>query len=195
YRFPHSEVAGGPGLAEQEALAEIDVVVEQLLERALVLDLLDDDVDGGAVEHALERAHALGALVAQMGEQGRRVDLHEAKIAARQLLVVEVEPVDLIERETEAEIAKLLEIRRRRGREVGDVALHEVEHQIARKVGVLGEELEELVEELVVGQGVGRYVAEEPDIAVAPLELAHELDAAEQQHVVDRAHEAGARSD
>ena len=46
-------VAAEPRRAEQVALAEIDAVVQELDELLLLLDLLDDQVNAGAVEQTL----------------------------------------------------------------------------------------------------------------------------------------------
>src|SRR5690242_15164193 len=88
--------------AEQVALAEVDLEIERLDQVALLLDLLDDEIDAGAVERALERRDP-GCVLARALQEPGDVELDEAEMPPRQERDIEVEIGYAIEREREAE--------------------------------------------------------------------------------------------
>ena len=77
----------------------------------------------------------------------------------------------------------------------GEVGLAKLEDQVRRQLGVVFEEVDEVAEEVLVGQGVRRDVAEEAEVLALALDLAHHLDAAEELHVVDGGDQAGLLGD
>src|SRR3546814_8005621 len=65
------------------------------------------------------------------------------------------------------------------------VVLREFEDQVPGEIAVDLQEGDEVAEEGVVAQRVTGDVAEEVELLAAVLHLAHKLDAADQQHVID----------
>ena len=160
------------------------------------LDALDDEVDGVGIERALEQLGIVAeqAAARRFGDAGR-FQLQEAEVPARQSGGVEIEVGDLVDREAEAHLRQAVEVAPQRVVGLRQGALRELEHQRRRQLDVLRHQLDEVAEEAAVGQRVGRDVEEEADIGVALADAPQGLDAAEQQQVVDRRHQAVALRD
>ena len=96
--------AGEARLAEQEALAEVDVIVENLEQAALVLDLGDDQIDVMTAQGAQDADVVLDRV-----EQQVALDLDERDVVGRQVGGVEVEVLDLVEGEAAAQEGEAVE--------------------------------------------------------------------------------------
>ncbi len=88
HRRDSAAVLGRARLAEEVALADVEPVVEQLEQRLLVLDLLDDDRDAVRRERGLELLEGAQARLRVLAVQQLGVDLDEADVAPSQALGV-----------------------------------------------------------------------------------------------------------
>ncbi len=125
-------------------------------------------------------------------EQQIALDFYEGDVAGGQFGGVEIQVFDPVEGEAAAERRQAVEQPGAGLAPAREIGLAELEHQVCRKGAVTFEELDEVGEEAAVGDGMGRDVAEKIDVLVAAMYFAHQLDAAEQQHVVDRGDQPGA---
>src|SRR5262245_6613063 len=95
-----------PCLAVQIALREVDAIVEKLGNRALVLDLVDDQLEIEGIEVALHvGAPQAFAPHLHIVEEGLGVDLDEAEVPIAKTGEIDIEVADMVERKTVAERA------------------------------------------------------------------------------------------
>ena len=94
----------GLRFAEQGALAEIDVEIEDVEQCLLGLDFFDDQIDTLAFKHLLEILQIdIGGRLRQFAQHGFCIDFDELEMLFRERALVEVEALHLIQREAEAE--------------------------------------------------------------------------------------------
>ena len=176
------------------ALAHRDVEFEDVDDLALGFALLGNQLDAVAAGQAGEvcggdvaqRRKGRGAVhIQQLFDQEIGRDLDEFHIRTLQVGEVEIQRLDLVDREAEAEIGQLGHVAGLDSAAGVEGRLAQLEDQGLVQVAVLGQEVEELREEGLVAQRGQRHVAEDADLAVLTGQTAHDLGAAEQQQVVD----------
>jgi len=100
----------GCRLAEDVALRKLDAIVEELRHRALVLDLLHDQLEIEAFEIALQvgGGEACASLL-HAAQEGLGLDFDEAEVAVAEPHEIDVEVGDMVEAEAVAERAERIE--------------------------------------------------------------------------------------
>ena len=93
-------------------------------------------------------------------QQGFCLDLDVAEEMIAERGEIDVEVGDVVEREHEAELAEALEAGKLIGADIEHGALAHLEGEVVGKGAVLLHELDELGEEIVVAQRLGREIAE-----------------------------------
>ena len=94
---------------------------------------------------------------------------------------VEVQRLNLVQREAEAQVGQLGHVARLDGAARVERRLTQFEDQRLVQVAVLAEEVQELWEEGLVAQRGQGHVAEDADLAILTRQPPHDLGAAEQQ--------------
>src|SRR5690606_4031509 len=192
--FGEDRFLDGAGFAEEVALADADVEFEDVDDLALGLAFLGDQLDavaagqagevgGPDVGHARQGGAAIE--VEQLFDQQVGGDLDEFDVRALQVGEVEVQRLDLVDGEAEAEVGQLGHVAGLDGAAGVEHGLAELEDQGLVEVAVLVQEVEELGEEGLVAERGQGDVAEDADLAVLTGQAADDLGAAEQQQVVD----------
>src|SRR5690606_35729446 len=100
-------------------------------------------------------------------------------------LGVEVEVVHAVKRKAAAQLGEAAQVERGAGVPGLVVVLRELEDKTLGEIAVALEKGDEIAEERSIAERVAGDVAEEVQRLAAMLDLAHELDAADQQHVVN----------
>src|SRR5690606_11848015 len=174
-------------LAEEEALPQLDVEFEQFDELALRLDLLQDQYDaviGKTAAKLKQRAFPWPLGICPLKEAG--IDFHKTEVPLRQDRGVERQITHIVEREANARTREAIEMFGEDGILQVDVGLADLENEVGGESLVLAQEVDEVVDEASIRQAAARDIAEEAYARCLRSSLPNELDAAEEQHVVDR---------
>ncbi len=142
-----------------------------------------------------ERDRRAAVEVQQLFDQQVGGDLDELHVRALQVVEVEVQGLDLVDREAEAEVGQLGHVAGldRAARVEGRLA--QFEDQGLVQVAVLARNSRNCGKKVSSPKRRQGDVAEDADLAVLPRQTAHDLGAAEQQQVVDGGDQALALGD